>query len=531
MNRPDMIRLLTGVQSSKRNYYTELKRTVDELQKKNSQLEVINEMMRSFNVEMSVQTMLKHTQEKLEKVYRIDRLSLAVWEDGSLRIADVYPEQAAFLPGGTAFPAVGSLYSKVFLTGQDVLYVPSDADSFFECGAFQALSLRSVWLFPLRSRGVITGVIGLASREPAAFCQEDRAFFSHLSGQIAVCIENARLYHEVLLSKSRWESTFRAVADSIVITDLNGTILTKNDSAAANWPQAKSVFAFLAAELFEQTVQEVKPHMEEVSIGSQVFECALYPLLDDGQIDGVIVYLKNITEKQLMQAQIIHSGQLAAIGEMAAGVAHELNNPLTAIIGNTQLLLRLSTSETKPLLTDIEECGKRCRAIIRSLLAFSRQEPASFIPCSLNDALYEALRLTGRQMEKQRIELTVELDEDLPLIDGSIQQLSQIAVNLLLNAKDACLEKETAKQVSAWTESDEHSVYMRVADNGCGIPPQKLDDIFHPFFTTKSAHQGTGLGLSVSLGIAESHGGTLTVTSRMHEGSTFTLAIPRRKGR
>lgn len=531
MNRPEMIRLLTGVQSSKRNYYTELKRTVDELQKKNSQLEMINEMMRSFNVDMSVQTMLKHTQEKLQKVYRIDRLSLAVWEDGALRMADVYPKRAAFLPKGTAFPAGGSLYREVFSTGQDILHVPCEGDSFFESEAFQALSLHSVWLFPLRSRGVATGVLGLASGESVSFSQEDRAFFHHLAGQIAVCIENARLYHEVLVSKSRWESTFRAVADSILVTDLEGAILAKNDSAVAHLPDVKNILTILEAGLFNQTVREVAPHTEEMSIGSQLFECALYPLLDDGTIDGVIVYLKNITEKQLMQAQIIHSGQLAAIGEMAAGVAHELNNPLTAIIGNTQLLLRLSTNETRPLLEDIDECGKRCRSIIRSLLAFSRQEPASFVPCSLHDALYEALRLTGRQMEKQRIKLTVEIDKDLPLIEGSIQQLSQIAVNLLLNAKDACLEKETARQVSLWTEADEANVYLRVADNGCGIPLEKLDDIFHPFFTTKSAHQGTGLGLSVSLGIAESHGGTLTVASEVNTGSTFTLALPRKDRR
>ncbi|OES45736.1 GAF domain-containing sensor histidine kinase [Domibacillus iocasae] len=526
MNRLDMIHLLTGVQSSKRNYYTELKKTVDELQKKNSQLEIMNNLMHSFNVNMSIHEMLKQTQEILRDVYRIDRLSLAIWEDGSLRMADVYPEKATFLPKGTAFPTEHSLYSHVFSTGQDILHSAQKADSFFESESFEALGLHSVWLFPLSSRGVIIGVFGLATRESISFSEEDRPFFQHLSGQAAVCIENARLYHEVLLSESRWESTFRAVADSIIVTDLDGAILTRNDSAAANWPNAEYISAFLGMDLFHQTVRDAAPHFEEASIESSVYECAYYPLLDDGEMNGVIVYLKNITEKQMMQAQIIHSGQLAAIGEMAAGVAHELNNPLTAIIGNTQLLLRLATDETKPLLKDIDECGKRCRTIIRSLLAFSRQDPSSFTPCSLNDAVYEALRLTGRQIEKQRMELTVELAEQLPFVEGNLQQLSQIAVNLLINAKDACLEKEAAKQVWVKTAADEHFIYLHVKDNGCGIDPEKIDDIFHPFFTTKSGLNGTGLGLSVSIGIAESHGGTLTVTSEIGKGSTFTLALP-----
>lgn len=526
MNRPEMIHLLTGVQSSKLNYYTELKKTIDELQKKNRQLEIMNTIMHSFNVNMSIQDMLKQTQETLQSVYKIDRLSLAMWEDGALKMADVYPEKASFLRKGTGLSSENSLYARVFSSGQDLLHSVQKGDDFFESEAFQALGFQSVWLFPLSSRGMITGVLGLATREVFSFSEEDRSFFDHLSGQFAVCIENARLYHEVLLSESRWASTFRAVPDSILVTDLDGTILTRNDSAAQSWPFEQTICTFLKPDRFHEAVQTELPCFEEVSIQNKVYECAYYPMLEDGELKGMIVYLKNITEKQFMQAQIIHSGQLAAIGEMAAGVAHELNNPLTAILGNAQLLLRLARNETKPLLEDIEECGKRCRTIIRSLLAFSRQEPSSFHPCSLNDAIYEALRLTGRQMEKQRIQLLIELNEQLPHVYGNLQQLSQIAVNLFINAKDACSEMQGEKRVWVKTEADQHFIYLHVQDNGCGIDAEKLDEIFHPFFTTKSAHNGTGLGLSVSIGIAESHGGTLTVKSQPQKGSTFTLALP-----
>lgn len=538
MNRREMIDLLTGVQSSKRNYYTELKTTVAALQKKNSQLEVINEVMSSFTIDFSVPTMLQHMLLKLATVYPIDRVSAALVNEHKLELSYVYPENDTFLAKDTPFPGIDSLYNDVFLTGQYAAYHSDDAALFFEKEGFQHLGLVSVHLFPLKSKGKTVGVLSLGSRSHFQYPEEDCSFFFNLADQIAVCVENARLYGEVLTEKQRWEETFRAVSDAIFIMAPDGTILSINDAARSDWPVeiGQNIRPLLEKatrsleDPFQQTIDTKQPYSAELRLGNGIYDCTWYPLLgSDGAIDAVILYRKNVTEKRQMEVQLMHSGQLAAIGEMAAGVAHELNNPLTAIIGNSQLLLRTQADnvQIKPLLNDIDRCGKRCRTIIRSLLAFSRQDDFAFTTCSLNDAVSEALRLTQQQIENQRIAIHIDLDPALPLLNGNLQQLSQIAVNLLMNAKDALETCDTTnKQIHIQTTVEDDTLLLRITDNGPGIPRDALDDIFHPFFTTKEVDRGTGLGLSVSFGIAKAHNGLLSVETNLGAGTTFILAIP-----
>lgn len=538
MKRVEMIDLLTGVQSSKRNYYSELKSTVDQLKKKNNQLEMINEVMRSFTSDFSVAHMLENTLAKLKAVYTIDRVSAALVSDHKLVLSYVYPEHDLYLEKDTLFPEVGSLYHKVFTTGRYTVYHENDAETFFEKDGFLHLGLASVLLFPLKSSGKTIGVLSLGSRTNFQYEEEDLSFFLHFADQIAVCMENARLYGEVLIGKQRWEETFRAVSDPIWVINSNGVILSRNDAAQSDWPleigEDISQFMEQAARStgnpFRMTLETKKPQSGELHYDNKIYDCSCYPLFGENDaIDAVIVYQKDVTEKRRMEVQLMHSGQLAAIGEMAAGVAHELNNPLTAIIGNAQLLLRTqSTNEQiKPLLDDIDQCGKRCRTIIRSLLAFSRQEVPTFKPCSLNDAVKEALGLTRRQIEQHHISIEVDLAPTLPRLNGNLQQLVQVAVNLLMNAKDA-LTIASVEHKKIWIQTSliDGAVMLSITDNGVGIAKEVLDDIFHPFFTTKDADNGTGLGLSVSFGIAQAHGGLLSVATEEGIGTTFSLTLP-----
>jgi len=538
MNRNEMIDLLTGVQSSKRNYYSELKETVDELKKKNSQLEMINEVMRSFTLDFSIEEMLINTLAKLKTVYPIDRVSVAFVENHKLVLSYVYPEHDVFLKKDTTFPIHNSLNYDVLTSGKYACYHVNNPEKVFESEGFQHLGLVTVHLFPLKSGGVTIGVLSLCSRSDFTFDDEDKSFFFHLADQIAVCIENTRLYVKVSTGKQRWEETFRAVSDAILIIAPDGTILTRNDAAQLEFPLeiGQNIRPLMKSAVrsiedpFHKTLTTKSPQSGELHHDNNIFDCSCYPLFGpDQSIDAIILYSKNVTEKRLLEVQLIHSGQLAAIGEMAAGVAHELNNPLTAIIGNTQLLLRTQSDneQIKPLLDDIDECGKRCRTIIRSLLVFSRQENVAFKKCSLNDAVNEALSLTRRQIEKQQISIQIELAPTLPLLTGNVQQLSQIAVNLLINAKDALQASDIAEKViRIQTKVIGESVILSISDNGIGIPNDIIDDIFHPFFTTKSSENGTGLGLSVSFGIAKAHNGILSVETNQGSGTKFTLTIP-----
>ncbi|REK63785.1 MAG: histidine kinase [Brevibacillus sp.] len=243
-----------------------------------------------------------------------------------------------------------------------------------------------------------------------------------------------------------------------------------------------------------------------------------------------ILLFKDVSEKVQIEARLIQSAKLAAIGEMAAGVAHELNSPLTAILGNVQLLLRETHTEPqRQMLQDVFQCSVRCKKIIQNLLTFSRQEEYQFERLFINDLVEVVLGLIGYQLTVSGICITKRLADEPLAVWGSRHQIEQIIINLLLNARDALHGASSPEIViTTFRQETDDGVYvgMSVRDNGAGIDAEHLPQIFHPFFTTKEQTKGTGLGLSVSLGIAESHGGTLTAESVRGEYSTFTLLLP-----
>lgn len=409
---------------------------------------------------------------------------------------------------------------------------------------YEALGIQSVLLIPLMRKTQVIGVLSIGSKKIVAYDEADLSFFQQFGDQLAVCIENARLYNEVLTSKKEWEETFRAVSEMIFVVDLDGNILRYNDAVKTFFSdvQQTNICQLLGLEPSESPIIEnmetKKPVHRHLRIQQRVCELHSYPVWNEQQkMYAIIMYINDITERLQIEAQLVQSGKLAAIGEMAAGIAHELNNPLTAILGNTQLLLRTMKDERSyKLLSDIYSCGKRCKTIIQNLLTFSRQDEYMFEECSINEAVEQVLGFIGDQIQKQNITIQKQLDDSLELIEGNIQQIGQIILNLLINAKDALEEIEDGKktitiETKLVTEAEKRWVVLCVKDNGKGISEQHLQEIFHPFFTTKRPGKGTGLGLSVSLGIAQAHGGTIEVSSELGKGSEFRLKLPAKEER
>ncbi len=229
------------------------------------------------------------------------------------------------------------------------------------------------------------------------------------------------------------------------------------------------------------------------------------------------------------QAQLVEAQKLAAIGQLGAGVAHEINNPLTGILGQAQLLLegKLGSDPEVPSLRRIEELARRSREITQNLLRFSQQraEP-QFLPLDLNRVVQETLTLFGGQIREAGVALELALDEHLPLVRGDAGHLQQVLLNLLSNARTACLGVQSAC-ISLQTTAPDAEVRFEVRDNGKGITPEIRARIFEPFFTTKDIWSNVGLGLSVSYRIVAEHGGRILVDSEPGRGSTFTVTLPR----
>jgi two-component system NtrC family sensor kinase len=228
-----------------------------------------------------------------------------------------------------------------------------------------------------------------------------------------------------------------------------------------------------------------------------------------------------------MVQRISRAEKMASLGQLAAGVAHEINNPLTGIIFYADLLLK-SLEEEDPRrqsLTCMYEDAKRCGKIIKNLLAYSRQEAHSKEILHVNTLLEHSLDLIRDPKFFMGIQIKKELSEDMMLIEGDRDQLGQVIVNLVLNAVDAMNQKGTMT-LRTYRNKPAQKVYIEVSDTGRGISEENLPLIFDPFFTTKAPGKGTGLGLSTAYGIVEENQGRIWVKETSPEGTTFVVELP-----
>ena len=246
---------------------------------------------------------------------------------------------------------------------------------------------------------------------------------------------------------------------------------------------------------------------------------------DDGKPVLLLGVITDLSEQRRLDQQLVQSGKLAAIGELAAGVAHEINNPLFAILGLTEFLLKETEPESKSYqrLELIQQTGLEIKEIVRALLDFARENAEDRHVVALDDVVRSTVDLIRRTNAHKGVELVESYDDDGALVSASSNQLKQIILNLIANARQAMPNGGT---VGVGVHREGEHLIVVVSDDGPGIEPGVLERIFDPFFTTKRLTGGTGLGLSVSLGIAESHGGTLTATSEPGRGASFTLCLP-----
>jgi PAS domain S-box-containing protein len=277
--------------------------------------------------------------------------------------------------------------------------------------------------------------------------------------------------------------------------------------------------AFESGARFERIYRrpDGRPHPVQVSVhgvGGSAQEPAL-----------VLAVIEDQLEEHRMHQQLVQSGKLAAIGELAAGVAHEINNPLFAILGLTEFLLKEAEPESKAQqrLELIQQTGLEIKEIVRALLDFARENADDRHVVLLEDVVQSTCDLVRRTNAHKGVELIDNYDESEALVLASPNQLKQICLNLIANARQAMPNGGTV--VVEVRREGEHALVV-VTDDGPGIDPSVAARIFEPFFTTRRLTGGTGLGLSVSLGIAEAHGGSLTVASEPGVGSSFSLTLP-----
>jgi two-component system, NtrC family, sensor kinase len=336
----------------------------------------------------------------------------------------------------------------------------------------------------------------------------------------------------------------------VMLKDLQGVFLLTNKSLeqALNLPPGGAV-GLRTAEIFPQEQTRAIQDLDTLALNSReaasrelplqlgeserVLLLTVYPLLDEhGRPWALGCIGLDLTDKRLLQAEALHASQLATLGEIAAGVAHEINNPLNGIVNYAQLMADECQGGRLPGMVPelsgrlIKECD-RVAAIVGKLLELSHKPEQELAPCSLKDVVEDSIGIMDAQLRHDDIEVTVRLDDDLPLLLANRGELQQVFMNLIANARHALQRKQGRRtleiEISALQNHDRHTLRASVRDSGPGIPAEIIPRIFEPFFSTKPPRQGTGLGLAICKRIVEEHGGTIRVDSLLGRSTCFTL--------
>lgn len=280
-----------------------------------------------------------------------------------------------------------------------------------------------------------------------------------------------------------------------------------------------------------------RTHIDFPGRGRRFMDWTYFPFLDqEGEVESVVLYARDITETRQMEEQLIQSQKLESIGTLAGGVAHEINNPINGIMNYAQLILERMEegNPSREFAREILHETERVAKIVRNLLTFSRHEKQSHSPARLSDIVLAVLSLFQTVIRHDQIELDISISEDLPPLMCRSQQIQQVLMNLMTNARDALNERYPdycpGKRMRLFAEpldkQGERIIRTTVEDTGNGIPWQIRDRIFDPFFTTKPKESGTGLGLSISYGIIKDHGGELSVESEPGRYTRFHVDLP-----
>lgn len=437
--------------------------------------------------------------------------------------------------------------------------------------------LDFTYYFPCTVRGRTIAYLGLSRTERGDFLpSDDLDLVQSLAGYLAIALENAQLYQSLERKAEEFER-LKEFSENIVESINVGILAADLEDRVESWNTqlerltgitrvqavGRKLCDLLPADLcqrLDQIRNEAGVHHilkfklrtgktlaaaanghsgnghaakgngngngQARPAGESIVNLAVAPLVSkELEQIGRLVIFDDITERSVLERQLVQADKLSSIGLLAAGVAHEVNTPLAVISSYAQMLAKqVSGDETKSkLLEKIARQTFRASEIVNSLLNFSRTSPNEYVEVDLNRVIRETISLIDHQLKKAGIEVSAGLDEDLGLVKGDAGKLQQVFLNLFLNARDA-MESGGLLTVRTW--SQDGTARIEVSDTGAGIAPENLARIYDPFFTTKGAKKGTGLGLAVTYGIVKEHAGHIEVESRPDAGTRFTLEFP-----
>jgi len=553
----------------------ENKRQGEMVRRRTLQLAFVNEISNAISASLDLRQVLQTAAAAVRALIDFD-IAVAILRSASEDAVTVHPltpEAEALWNGHEGGAMRGSV-----LAGAEDRTVPEvlDAD---EAGALpRELAIlaregyKSLIVLPLVSKGRMIGGFVLASRRPRAFSASDAEVLQHVEGHLASAVDNAQLYEQLKTLSSQLEETVRersrevfevkqylenlveTAGDAIITVDHEGNVTSWNRSAeqilgyrkdkaigreltrlASGQGARDQLTAILVRALEGRTSSNVESTWVRKDGKEVVVSLTVSPIsAGDEDAVGALVIGRDITERKKLQEELFHSEKLASIGQLAAGVAHQINNPLGAISGRIQMLLRLSEGMKHDFV--LEQLGKmqadcdRIAETVNDLLGFARKTETVKQYTDVNLVLDETVEMVRQEVIARKIRIEQNYTPNLPPIIASENHLRQLFANLMTNAFDAMRGGGTLKLTTALRpatdEREGEMVEVVFEDEGTGIPEEDLPRIFEPFFTTKPAGEGTGLGLAVAKRIVDFHNGRIEVESKVGVGTKFTIRFP-----
>jgi len=505
--------------------------------------------------ELQPERLLQRFVEAVVDVAQADGGALALLADaGRVRVAAATGLCASSVGGAT--PLAGSRMEGVVRDGSvwresDVARACAPGSS---CDADGCAAARGAVVVPVRRAGEIVGALELVSRAPRAFSDLELERVRSMTDMLAVALANAELVEHLRQAEWRFRTLFRAAPDAVLSVSAGGEICEANEcvreitgldpALAAGRRLADLVAAedrAALAEVLERAFAgaparlQVRVPRGADETAARVVDLAAR-LVPEAEPPVVLVVGRDTTAEREMRARLLETERLAALGELVAGVAHEVNNPLSSISAYAQLLLRDGALEgaQRESVEVIRSETLRASQVVKDLLSFSRRSTPEREPVLLNQLVERTLRLRNYQLSTSGISVELELHADVPPVLGDARQLQQVVLNLVTNAIQAMAPEAGGPvrggRLRLTTRDGGGSVVLEVADTGRGIPPAARKRVFEPFFTTKPEGEGTGLGLSVSYGIVAAHGGSISIAHSSATGTTFVVALPAADG-
>ena len=465
----------------------------------------------------------------LTELLRPDRLSIALLDVETNRLAVAY--DSAPVPAVTDDPLLQlALRRGPLALARDV------AAEAARLGVALGDAAPASWIgAPLIAGGRAIGAVSLGAGQAGAFGDAEQMIMAAVVAQAAIALENARLVELLSSGKREWERTVDAITQAICILDAQGVVRRANRifagllgtpvTALPGRPWL-GLLPPVWADPVMRALADPGNTSVEVRAGERILLLTAYPTTEaDG---GTVLVFEDQTEKRRLQEQLIQSEKMSAIGQLIAGVAHDLNNPLASVVGFSDFLAE--AGEVPPRLAEplqvIRQEAERAATIVKNLLSFARRQEGERRLQPIKPILESTLQLLANQLMASRIEATLRVEPDLPEVEVNGNQIKQVFVNLINNGAQAIAETGHGGRIWVTAKRWLDGVAVSVTDSGPGIPDEIAGRVFEPFFTTKPEGKGTGLGLSICQGILKEHGGRLTLEAKPGAGATFIVELP-----